>query len=523
MDLSASPASAPAPGRWWFRAYLYLTAAVCGGAIMIVEILGTKMLAPYVGTSHFVWTAQIAVTLMALALGYYSGGRLASARHALRWLFAALALAGFYLLASVALCGPVAYAYLDLSLPVAALLTSTTLFFVPLGLLALTAPILVHTLTHSLAHVGPMVGRLTAFGTLGSFAGTLLAGYVLPLVPNSRAMSLLALLLVLLAAAYFLPVFRSAVQRAALLLLLGAAGFLTRAAILGDHWRGPANVELYRGNSFFGLIQVVQLLGGSQRFLLNDFIPHNGRDVTTGQSLFAFSYLMEGLARINCPRLDRVLCIGLGAGALPMSFAHTGSAVDVVEINPAIVPVARAWFGFQPEKVNLTLEDGRAFLNRPGPAYDAILLDAFSSDGAPSHLYTREAFAAMKARLRSGGTLVLNSHGVLAGRGDFLAASLFRTLSAVFARVQIFSNSTDFANVIFVASDRPPPPPGVTASLPVHGACLAEVQAALAAGPRAVDATHGQVLTDDFNPANYYDAPNRENMRRQLAARMRGV
>ena len=58
------------------RRYLYFTAAVTGAAIMIVEILGAKMLAPHVGTSHFVWTAQIAVTLVALATGYYLGGRL---------------------------------------------------------------------------------------------------------------------------------------------------------------------------------------------------------------------------------------------------------------------------------------------------------------------------------------------------------------------------------------------------------------------------------------------------------------
>src|SRR5713226_3020237 len=59
------------------RRYLYITAAITGAAIMIVEILGAKMLSPYVGLSHFVWTAQIAVTLVALAAGYYVGGRLA--------------------------------------------------------------------------------------------------------------------------------------------------------------------------------------------------------------------------------------------------------------------------------------------------------------------------------------------------------------------------------------------------------------------------------------------------------------
>ena len=61
--VSAVPELSPA-----LRRYLYLTACVTGAAVMVVEILGAKMLAPYFGTSHFVWTAQIAVTLAALAL-----------------------------------------------------------------------------------------------------------------------------------------------------------------------------------------------------------------------------------------------------------------------------------------------------------------------------------------------------------------------------------------------------------------------------------------------------------------------
>lgn len=56
------------------RRFLYLTALVNGAAIMIVEILGAKMLAPYLGTSHFVWTAQIGMAMVSLAAGYYLGG-----------------------------------------------------------------------------------------------------------------------------------------------------------------------------------------------------------------------------------------------------------------------------------------------------------------------------------------------------------------------------------------------------------------------------------------------------------------
>ena len=74
-SVSAATPAAPTASPW-FRRYLYLTAAITGGVILIIEILGAKMLAPYLGTSHFVWTAQIAVTLISLAVGYYLGGPL---------------------------------------------------------------------------------------------------------------------------------------------------------------------------------------------------------------------------------------------------------------------------------------------------------------------------------------------------------------------------------------------------------------------------------------------------------------
>src|SRR5213082_3306515 len=95
------------------RRYLYFTAAVTGAAIMIVEILGAKMLAPYLGTSHFVWTAQIAVTLVALAWGYYRGGRLVDRSLRLGQLYGRLLAAGAYLALTVAVAERVAYFFLD--------------------------------------------------------------------------------------------------------------------------------------------------------------------------------------------------------------------------------------------------------------------------------------------------------------------------------------------------------------------------------------------------------------------------
>src|SRR3974390_3044597 len=136
-----APASVAEPAlSSGLRRYIYFTAAMTGAAIMVVEILGAKMLSPFVGMSHFVWTAQIAVTLVALAAGYYAGGRLADRSQQLSRLYGAILMASAYLAATVLVCEPVAYWCLDFNLAVGSLLASTILFFIPLGLLAMPGP-----------------------------------------------------------------------------------------------------------------------------------------------------------------------------------------------------------------------------------------------------------------------------------------------------------------------------------------------------------------------------------------------
>ena len=174
-----SPPSDPSTLSKSLRRYLYLTAAMTGAAIMVVEILGAKMLSPYVGLSHFVWTAQIAVTLMALACGYYFGGRWADRSQNLNRLYGAILAAAGYLVLTVLICEPVAFWCLDFNLAVGSLLASAFLFFVPLALLAMTGPFLIRVITSTVAGLGGNVGRLTAIGTLGSFAGTLCIGYLM--------------------------------------------------------------------------------------------------------------------------------------------------------------------------------------------------------------------------------------------------------------------------------------------------------------------------------------------------------
>lgn len=502
------------------RRYLYGTAALTGSAIMIVEILGAKMLSPYVGTSHFVWTAQITVTLVALAAGYYAGGKLVDRSPRLGRLYWCILCAAVYLALTVAVSAPVAYWCLEFNLAVGSLMASAFLFFLPLALLAMVGPFVVRVLTQAVASVGGTMGRLTAISTLGSVAGTILIGYVLiPFLPNSVTMYLTSLALMLGCAGYFFGWGRttSSLPAVAIVLAAGAVGgwFGSRPAPI----RNTQITELFRGNSNFGLMQVLDNTDGSTRHYLNDYLTQNNYDPEEKKSKSLFTYMLHGLAHTYATNLSDVLCIGLGVGIVPMMFAREGCQVDVVEINPAVVPLGRKYFDLDPKKLHLTIGDGRFFLNQCRKQYDAVILDAFLGDSSPSHLMTREAFTAIRRALRPGGVLVINSFGNFDSGQDYFTASLNKTLKAVFPGVRIHSNRG--GNVLFVAANRPElnfvHPPDVAE---VHSSVKWLVEAAYA-NVMDTNPDHGRVLTDDFNPVEFHDAKNRETIRKNLAFSMK--
>src|SRR5687768_2026540 len=320
---------------------------------MIVEILGAKMLSPYIGTSHFVWTAQIAVALIALAFGYYVGGRLVDKSPRVTTLYWAILFAAAYLALTVAVVEPVAYGCLNLK-PFAfgSLLASLILFFVPLALLGMAGPFFVRVITSAVTNVGGNVGRLTAISTFGSFAGTILIGYVLiPFLPNSWTMYLTSLLLAAICVGYFLIWGRKRSALAPVVLVIAGTVALGYGGVRRDRMRHSSAQEKFYGNSNFGILQVLDM--GDTRYYLNDYLVQNTYDPTERKSTSTFTFMLNGLARVYATNLTDVLCIGLGVGISPMNFARQEAKVDVVEINPAVVPMAQQWFDLEPEKLNI--------------------------------------------------------------------------------------------------------------------------------------------------------------------------
>jgi spermidine synthase len=343
-------------------------------------------------------------------------------------------------------------------------------------------------------------------------------GYVMiPLLPNSVTMSITAAALILVCAGYFLLYRRKATAVTTALILAAAVPIVIGYQYRQRHYEWV--VELFRGNSQFGQLQVVDTPRSTCRFYLNDNLIQNTYDPATKRSESSFTYLLAGLARAYTTNITDVLCIGLGVGIVPMDFANHGARVDVVEINPAIVPVAARFFDLQTNELHITIDDGRHYLNRCRKRYDVVVLDAFLGDSSPSHLLTREAFTSIRNVLRPGGTLVINSFGDLETGRDFFTASLNKTLSAVFRGVRIHTSGN--GGVFFVATDRTEPTFVHTPDLnDIHPEARRDTDAAFV-GLVETNPNDGRVLTDDFNPVEFYDAKNREEIRRRLARNAR--
>jgi len=157
------------------------------------------------------------------------------------------------------------------------------------------------------------------------------------------------------------------------------------------------------------------------------------------------------------PEPDRILILGLGGGTLPLALDELlpQAEIDVVEIDPAVVRVAREYFGFAPsERVDVFAQDGRVFVKRAahqGEKYDLVILDAFNGEYIPEHLMTREFLEEVQNLLAPNAVLVANT---------FSISGLYNHESATYADVfGTFYNmrSDDTGNRVIITRNGPLP------------------------------------------------------------------
>lgn len=505
-----------------FGPFLLATAAITGAVVMAVEVLGSRVIGPYFGVSLFVWTALIAVTLLALAAGYIAGGAWADRFRSATTLYLLIAAAGAWLLIVPPLRHWVLPAMLPYGLRWGALASAAILFGPALFLLGCVSPYLVRLAASEWSRLGSTVGRLYAVSTAGSFAGTLLTGYYFIVEWGvARAFQFGGVLLIALGALYAALFLR---RRALLAGPLLAAAWLLPAhelpqAVMPD---GTQVRVVDSRDSFYGNVRVVEYSGraGRTRELVIDGLVQGGIEIDSGQSAYEYGYVLEYLVAGARPTGGRCLVIGLGPGVMPARFAARGMATEVVDIDPAVVAAARRHFAL-PASIPVHLADARHFLATSEVRYDVIVLDVFNGDTTPGHLISREALQSLRARLAPGGVVAINLVASL-GEGRAGSAAILRTVRSVFPWMRIhplFESGPEgeFGNIAVLAGiGEAPASMPLPARLDVPPQMAGQVLRALHRSLPAPDPNEGLILTDDFNPSDFLDLPLKETVRRRI-------
>ncbi|MBC7781285.1 MAG: fused MFS/spermidine synthase [Proteobacteria bacterium] len=416
---------------------LYAIIFTTGGAILALELLASRIMTPYFGVSIYIWTGILSITLIALAAGYWAGGRLTHAQRKpslerlAQWYLSQPAWAA---LAIVGACLVYPYAFRALAnfdLVIGAFVACLILLFLPLLTTSAMNPLLVAIMSQSTL-AGPTrterldagSGRVFFVSTVGSVAGVIVTAFLLmPHVSNYRAVLTVAVVLSLLslAGAARPPVplhHRTRLLALAAIatvasgtLLVGSDRYLDRmwpARYAGIEWQ-----KLAEYGSLFGTVKILAGPAGAQpseqtRLYFQDGLVQNTLDSGNRSQSF-FTYALEGLVQAYRPDASQALVLGLGAGVVPMSLARRGLEVTAVEIDPASFRVAATHFGFDTKRVRSIEADARTYLRGCNSTYDAIVVDLFHGDGTPEYLITRDFFRDLRGCLKPDGVAVFNT------------------------------------------------------------------------------------------------------------------
>jgi MFS family permease len=453
--LSSSPVAAPNPrdSGLGSRAAAVLVFS-SSAAVLVVEIVALRLLAPYLGLTLETSTMVIGVALTAIAAGSWMGGRLADQVGPRRLIGPSLGLSGVV----VALTPLVLRTTAEWAPPLLFFIASLTIL-VPGALLAAVTPIVTKLRLTTLAETGTVVGRLSGVGTAGAIVGTVLTGFVL--VSRFPVSGILIGLGILLVAGSALIEWRTRGWTGvpALTLVVVAGGLATTVA--------PGGCDAETRYHCANVVDDPDRAGG--RTLVLDGLRHSYVDIDD-PTFLKFTYVRAFASVVDTafPDDEPLSAYHLGGGGLtfPRYLAATrpGTRSLVSEIDSGVVRINREHLGLRSHSgIEVRAEDGRLGLRRlDAGSRDLVVGDAFGGVSVPWHLTTVEAMTDVRRALDEDGLYVVNliDHGGM----DFARAEV-ATLGETFEHVAVVGEPADIGldpaaapeggNLVVLASDRP--------------------------------------------------------------------
>jgi Spermine/spermidine synthase domain len=465
-------------------------------AVMVLELVSLRLVAPYIGLTLETNTAVIGVALAAIATGAALGGRFADMVPPSKTLGPLILFAGALVMLILPVVRWTGEALRGEDSNFVFLVLAVTLF-APAALLSAVTPMVTKLRLENLAETGTVVGRLSAYATVGGIVGTVLTGFVfVAKTPISTIVLSLGGLLVV-AGAVLTVVLRGA--RAAVkpvaLALVGAT--LTVVA--------PRPCEVETAYHCARVVADPGREGGRTLYL--DQLRHSYVDLDDPTYL-EFDYIKNFAGAINGSWPDKqpldALHVGGGGLTMPRYLTATrpGSKNQVYEIDGAVVELDKKELGVRTgPDLGVTVRDGRLGVrDEATDSKDLVIMDAFSGLSVPWHLTTRELVADVKRVMRPDGVYLVNV--IDHGKALFAKAEI-KTLQAEFAHVAVIATKDEFAgrtggNFVLVGSDRPID----------LGAIEAGLGPAMEVRDQLTDFVgEAPVLTDDYAPVDQLLTP----------------
>jgi MFS family permease len=501
---TAGPAR-PAAGLGIFLAFL------ASAAVLTLELLSLRLVAPYVGLTIQANSAVIGMALGGIAAGAWLGGQLADTHDPKRLLGPLFLLAGaltVVMLPLVRLLGQ----SIGSSNPAVVLLMAMVAVFLPSAALSAVPPLVVKQMLADLRLTGSTVGLVSAAGTVGGLVATFLTGFLLVAYFPVRGLVLTIAGLLLVTGA--LLTLRTRGARTAGRRSVAAPVLLVGALALGGlSLAGTPRCEVETAYHCARLVNAAPPAGALTLHL--DTLSHSYVNQADPTDLrFAYTRALAAVAGAVAPPGAAITALHIGGGGatMPRYLAATRPGTDstVLEVDRGVVNLDKHRLGLRTDdRLRVRVVDGRVGLHQtPTDSKDLVIGDAFGGVSVPWHLTTQETAREVRRVLHPGGIYAVN---VIDYPPNDFAHAEFATLATTFTHVAVMSAPTSLANqsggnFVLVASDAPLPVDAMRAGLVGHpqGWQLLTDDAAVAWAHG-----HGKplVLTDDYAPVDQILTP----------------
>lgn len=488
---------------------LYIIVFFTGAIVMILELIGSRILAPKLGTSIFVWTSLIGIILGAMSLGYYLGGKLADRDPKMKTLSNIIFISGIFVFLIVILKSYVLETSVAFGLRFGSIYSAIILFAIPSILLGSVSPYAVRLAMEKVEKSGNTVGNLYAVSTFGSIVGTFFSGfYLIPSFGSTNILYGLSLSLFMLSIFGFWEGARIKQTIAIAFVLFGCSSIINadqNKNFLVDEDSAYNHIRVYDLNNFEGKpirVMSVENFFDSGMYLDSD-------DLVFGYSKY---FRLDDAFNKN---IKKAVVFGGAAYSTPKDYLlrKKGGTVDVVEIDPKTTEVAQKYFRLNTddERLRIFHEDARMFLNRTSKAnekYDVVYNDAFNASCTmPFHITTREAVSKVYDILNEDGIYVLNMvSGVTGDKADFFRAE-YKTIMERFAEVYVFpirsvdlETSDNAQNIVLIATKKKQDMNQILKDN--EGGSIVELLSHM--WKYKVETDDLPILTDDYAPVNSY-------------------